>query len=660
MSTLNIGVSGLNAASIGLATTSHNIANASTPGYNRQVIVQATNTPVLTGSGFIGQGTNVETVKRVYDQYLSQQVLTAQTGASEMDGYYQQISQIDNILGDSSAGLSSAMSDFFNGIQSVTSDPSSISARQSMLSTAQSLVARFQSLNGRMAEIRDGVNSQITSEAASISSYASQIADVNRQILLSQAGSPTQQPNDLLDQRDQLIADLNKEVQVSTVTQSDGTMSVFFGNGQPLVVGTDAYSLTSGPAASDSGKIVVKLKAPGGTTMEIPESQITGGTLGGLISFRNDSLDSAQNALGRIAISLTQTFNAQHELGQDLTGALGGAFFSVGNPAVLASSLNSTPALPALPASISASFSASAASQLTTSDYRLSYSGGTYTLTRLSDNQSWTGGSAAAVATAANQGFDLSLTGTIANGDSFKIEPTRTGASSISVAITDARNIAAAAPMTTAAALANTGTGSISAGAVTSVANLPVVGTPITLTYSSATGSFSGFPVGSTVSVTPQGGTATLYTIAAATDPVTYVTGATISFNGMSVVISGSPSDKDKFVIQRNVNGVSDNRNAVALGALQAAHTMAGGTASYVDAYAQLVSDIGNKTREVKALGASQQALADSAVATQQSMSGVNLDEEGANLIRYQQAYQASAKMIDIASKLFDSILALG
>jgi flagellar hook-associated protein 1 len=650
MSTLNIGVSGLNAASIGLATTSHNIANASTSGYNRQVIVQATNTPVLTGSGFIGQGTNVETVKRVYNQYLSQQVLTAQTGASEMDSYSQQISQIDNILGDSSAGLSSAMSGFFNGIQAVTSDPSSISARQSMLSTAQSLVARFQSLNGRMAEIRDGVNSQIASEAASISSYASQIADVNRQILLSQAGSPTQQPNDLLDQRDQLIADLNKEVQVSTVTQSDGTMSVFFGNGQPLVVGTDAYSLTSGPAASDTGKIVVKLKAPGGTTMEIPESQITGGTLGGLISFRNDSLDSAQNALGRIAISLSQTFNAQHELGQDLTGALGGEFFNVSDhPTAYASSTNTGSG------ALTATLVTNGATNLTTSDYRLNYSGGTYTLTRLSDNQSWTGATATAVATTANQGFDLSLTGTIGNGDSFKIEPTRTGASSISVAITDARNIAAAAPMSSSSSISNSGTATITQGSVTSGTYLPILTGQYKLTYDSTN---KWFTVGVPTSVgSPPAPAPAVANIPY--DPATQ-SNVAVNLNGLSLTISGTPASGDVFTVSANTNGVSDNRNALALGALQAGHTMAGGTASYVDAYAQLVSDVGNKTREVKALGASQQALADSAVATQQSMSGVNLDEEGANLIRYQQAYQASAKMIDIASKLFDSILALG
>ncbi|MBU1237154.1 MAG: flagellar hook-associated protein FlgK [Gammaproteobacteria bacterium] len=637
MSTLSIGISGLNAASIGLATTSHNIANSSTPGYNRQVIVNGTNFSVLSGSGYIGQGAHVETVKRIYSEFLSEQVMSAQTSAAEMDSYLQQISQIDNILADASIGLSSAMSGFFDGVQAVAADPSSIPARQSMLSTAQTLISRFQLLDQRMAEIREGVNSQITSEVSVISSYSSQIAQLNERILFAQAGSQTQQPNDLLDQRDQLIAELNEHVRVSTLTQSDGTVNLFFGNGQPLVVGTDAYSLGTAAAADDPERTVVVVNTPGGTAIQVQESQIAGGTLGGLISFRSESLDAAQNALGRVAIGLTQTFNNQHQLGQDLTGALGGDFFSVDDPTSYASSLNTGSGV------LAATFSSTAAANLTTSDYQLSFAGGVYTLKRLSDNQTWTGASAAAVATAADQGFDLTLTGTPLDGDSFKIEPTRSGAGTIAVVVNDTRNIAAAAPMRTAAALANTGTGSIGAGSVNSPAppdaNLQQT---VTITFTDATH----FNVVGTGTGNPTG--------------VAYTAGASISYNGWTTEISGAPRAGDVFTISVNTNGVSDNRNAVALAALQTADTMIGGTASHLEAYAQLVSEVGNKTREVKTIGASQTALAESAIASQQALSGVNLDEEAANLMRYQQAYQASAKVIEIASKVFDSILALG
>jgi len=637
MSTLSIGVSGLNAASVGLTTTSHNIANSSTPGYNRQIVVQGTNFSVLTGAGFIGQGTHVETVKRIYSEFLSEQVLSAQTTAAEMDSYLQQISQIDNTLSDTSSGLSSAMSGFFSGVQAVAADPSSVSARQSMLSTAQTLAARFQSLDQRMTEIRNGVNAQIGSEVLAISSYAGQIAKLNERILYAQAGSQTQQPNDLLDQRDQLITELNQHVHVSTLTQTDGTMSVFLGNGQPLVVGTAAYSLSATAAPDDPEQMVVVLKTPGGTSIQIPESQITGGSLGGLIRFRDESLDSAQNALGRIAIAMAQTFNDQHRLGMDLTGALGGDFFSVADPTTYSNSLNTGSGV------LAATLSSSAPDNLTTSDYRLTYDGANYTLVRLSDNQTWTAASVAAVATAADQGFDLALSGAANAGDSFKIEPTRSGASSFTVALSDARNIAAAAPMRTAAALANTGTGKVSAGSVDGPAppDANLLQT-VTITFVDATH----FDVVGTGTGNPSG--------------VLYTPGASISYNGWTIQISGAPDANDVFTVSANTAGVSDNRNAVALAGLQTADVMLGGTASYLDAYAQLVSDVGNKTREVKAVGASQTALAESAFATQQEMSGVNLDEEAANLIRYQQAYQASAKVIEISSKVFDSILALG
>jgi flagellar hook-associated protein 1 FlgK len=639
MSTLSIGVSGLNAATAGLTTTSHNIANASTPGYNRQVVVQASNGSQLTGAGFIGQGTHVETVKRLYSEFLTAQVLSAQAGAAEMNTYYQQVAQIDNLLGNASAGLSPAISGFFAGVQSVVSNPSSISARQSMISTAQTLVARFQSLDQRLTEIRNGVNSQITSQATAISTYAKQIADINQRIALAQTGSlGGQQPNDLLDQRDQLIADLNQMVAVSTLEQSDGAMNVYFGNGQPLVVGTDAYALTAEPANEDPNKMVINLRpANGGASVEIPESQITGGTLGGLISFRNESLDGAQNALGRIAIAMAQTFNDQHALGQDLNGDLGGDFFSILDPQTQANSLNGGSGV------LTASFAGNAATNLTTSDYRLNYDGASYTLTRLSDNQTWTGATVAAVGTAAGQGFDLAMAGAPNAGDSFLIQPTRSGATSIAVAVTDPRDIAAAAPMRTSAAIGNTGTGSVSSGTVNAPpppnANLQQ---PITITFNNPpttyTASGTGAPVG----------------------PQPYTAGANISINGWTMQITGAPAAGDVFTVSANTNGVSDSRNAVALANLQTAKTMTGNTASYLESYSQLVSEVGNKTREVKSLGASQTALADAAVASQQELSGVNLDEEAANLIRYQQAYQASAKVIEISSKLFDSILAIG
>lgn len=634
-SIFNIGVGALNAAQAGLLTTGHNISNAATPGFNRQQTVQTTNTPQFTGAGFLGQGTNVVTVKRIYSQFLANQVMSAQTQQSELSTYSNEIKQIDNLLADQSAGVSPALQEFFNGVQEVSASPASIPARQAMLSGAQALVARFQALDQRLGEMRDGVNTQITSTVTEINSYAQQIASLNQRIVLAQAAGPTQPANDLLDQRDQLIDELNQRIRVTTTTEADGSYSVFIGSGQPLVVGQQSFGLTATPAADDPERMEVGLAKPGGGTIALQESLLSGGTLGGLLAYRSQTLDPAQNGLGRIAIGLAQTFNDQHRLGQDLLGNLGGNFFAAPPaPRVYAASTNSGGA------NVTASISNAA--NLSDSDYRITYAAGNYTLIRLSDNTTTNLG--AFVAPVTVDGVTFSNTGTAAaNGDTFLIQPTRTGARDIAVAITDARNIAAAAPVRTSATLANTGTATISVGSVDAPpptnANLQQ---PVTITFTSpttfnVTGTGTGNPVG-----------------------LTYTAGANISYNGWTLQISGTPAAGDSFSVGPNTQGVADNRNALALGQLQTQNTLLGGTASYQSAYSQIVSEVGNKAREVEVTLSTQDSLVSQAQSAQQSLSGVNLDEEAANLLRYQQAYQAAGKMIDIASKLFDELLAIG
>ncbi len=567
---------------------------------------------------------------RIYNQQLNEQVLAASTGAAEMDSYLSQISQIDNLLADPNAGLSPALSGFFAAVQEMAANPASLPARQAMLSSSQALVARFQAIDQRMTEIRDGVNAQITSEVGAINSYATQIADINQRIILAQAAGPNQPANDLLDQRDQLIADLNTKIRATTITQSDGTYSVFIGNGQPLVIGTQPFSMQAIAAPDDPERMIVALKPPSGNKVYMPESMLTGGSLGGLIAFRNESLDEAQNALGRIALTLATDFNAQHRLGQDLTGVLGGDYFAAASSLVRQPQANSANSGTGV-----LSLAVSTVGALTTSDYRLSYDGANYNLLRLSDNTSvpYTLGTAV-------NGITLTLSGAPAAGDSFLIQPTRMGAANLALAITDPRAIAAAAPIRTGIPLTNTGTASIDAGSVTSTASLPLAGT-VTLTYNSGTNTFvvSG-PI--------------------AAGPFAYTSGQAISFAGMSMTITGTPANGDSFTIGNNTSGVADNRNAVQLGAFQTANKMEGGTATYQSAYSTIVAQVGNKTREVNITGKAQQSLLDQAQSTRDQLSGVNLDEEAANLLRYQQAYQAAAKVISIASTLFDEILALG
>jgi len=636
-SVFNIGVSGLAAAQAGLLTTGHNISNASTPGFNRQQIVQSTNTPQFTGAGYFGQGTNVTTVQRVYNQFLASQTLSAQTRLSELNAYADQIRQVDGLLADPSAGLSTALNDFFRGVHEVAANPASIPARQSMLSMAQALVGRFQSVDNRLNEIRDGVDTQLASTVADINSYTTQIAALNQRIVLAQAAGPTQPANDLLDQRDQLIAQLNQQVRVTTLTESDGSLSVFVGNGQAVVVGAQSYGLATMQSGEDASRMTVGITLASGGTAALPEAMLTGGTLGGLLAFRRESLDTAQNALGRIALGLAETFNAQHRLGQDLTGALGGNFFTAPAPQVI------TPNNPPNGGTAAIGVAVASAANLTTSDYRLTANGGgNYTLVRLSD--STTVFSATALPQTVD-GLTISLASGAANaGDSFLIQPTRAAAHDIAVALTDARSIAAAAPIRTAASNGNSGTGAIGAGSVNAPppvnANLTQT---VTITFNNPPTTFD---VAGTGTGNPAG--------------VAYTAGGSISYNGWTVQIGGTPAAGDVFTISANSAGVADNRNALLLAGLQTGKTLAGGTASYQSAYAQIVSDVGNKTREIQVTATAQESVVKQAEEAQQSLSGVNLDEEAANLLRYQQAYQASGKMIEIADKLFNTLLELG
>jgi flagellar hook-associated protein 1 len=414
----------------------------------------------------------------------------------------------------------------------VSSNPSLIPARQAVLSSAESLAARFQSMAGRLNEIKQGVNSQITSSVSAINSYAKQIAQLNDTIGRAQSATG-QPPNDLLDQRDQLILDLNKEIKTTVVKQGDGGYNVFIGNGQPLVVGTTTSSLITMASPTDPEKIEVAYQTASGPVV-VGNASLGGGKLGGVLEFRSQTLEPAQNALGRVATGLASSFNAQHQLGFDLDGVAGGAFFTVASPVVNANGNNTGAAV------IAAGISD--ANALTTSDYRLQYDVSGYTLTRLSDNFTIPVVSGQTV-----DGVSLTLTGAPAVGDSFLIRPTVNGASGFGVAITDASQIAAAAalpvvPVGAAVVSTNTGTGTISAATVDST-YAPLGATTTTLTYSA--NELTGFPAGSMVTVD-----GTDYD--PSVDVVPYIDGATISFDGISFTLGGAPDDGDKFTLSPN------------------------------------------------------------------------------------------------------------
>lgn len=627
-SIFSIGVSGLNAAQAGLVTTSHNISNAATEGFTRQTVVQTNRNPQATGSGFFGQGVEVDTVRRLYSQFLDSQVLTAETQQASFDAFLAQAKQIDNVLADPSSGLSPALQSFFSGVQDVAANPSSVPSRQSMLSLGDALVSRFQAIDTRFAEIRSGVNRQVGDVVDRINTLASEISTLNRQIV-SSPNTEAQPANDLLDQRDKLVSDLNKLVRVNVITQSDGSYNVFIGTGQSLVVGSSTLTLTSRTSFEDPTAVEIGYLV-GSTTVVLQAETLQGGELGGLLTFLDDTLTPAQNEFGRVATVLTETFNAQHRLGQDLNGALGGDFFRPSQATVVGRSNNTGNGV------VSATLAN--VGQLTASDYRVTYTGANYIVTRLSDDTQQT----FATLPQTIGGVTIALaSGAPAAGDSYLVQPTRFAARDLDLAFADTSLIAAAAPIRTATTLANVGNAKISAGVVSSVANLPLPGT-VTLTYNQGTNQFT------VAGAVPAAG------------PFAYSTGAAITFNGMTVSVTGTPSDGDTFTITNNTSGVADNRNALLLGQLQTMQTVANGTASYQSAYSQVVSRVGNDTREVQTQSTAQDALVKQTREAKLSFSGVNLDEEAANLIRYQQAYQASGKVLQIATSLFDTLLTLG
>jgi len=639
---LSIGQSALNAAQVGLTTTGHNIANASTDGYSRQTIVQGAVAGEQSSFGFAGKGTEVLGVKRIYNEFLASQTRSSQTSQSGLSAYYSQVTQINNLFADPTVGVSPALQEFFKGVQNLAADPSSGAARQTVLESAQTLAGQFQGVDGRLDQLRQGVNQDVFASIDTINSVARQIAKLNDAISTVESSSNGMPPNDLLDQRDKLVSDLGKEIKVTVIKQGS-EYNITIGNGQSLIVGNKTFELAPVSSTTDPTRIQVGYKGNAGT-ISLADTALTGGRLGGVLEFRSQTLDQVQNELGRIAISLGSAFNDQHKLGQDLNGALGVDFFKIATPQVNQSSLNTGNA--------NLDVTITNGGTLTSSDYRFEYVGpADYRVTRLSDG-ALTSSPTLPISVDGLQ-FQVA-SGSLVAGDNFLVKPTVNGASSFGVLVSDPAKLAAAAPIRTGAITANAGSGKISAGVVSSSYTAATVTPAITLTFDTASGKFSGFPA-LPVTVT-NGGVPTTY---AAGVPVPYTEGATISVGGVSFSISGQPANGDQFTIGANTNGIGDNRNAVLLGALQTAKTV-GGSATLQGAFGQMVNLVGNKTHELDVTMAAENILLAQSVAAQQSESGVNLDEEATNLLRYQQAYQAAGKVMQTASKLFDLLLTLG
>lgn len=606
-----------------MAVTSNNIANANTPGYAKESIHLTAAAPQSNGTTSVGNGVVVNGVGRAFSQAIANQLNSSQSSLGQLNALQNYSSQIDNLVGTTAGGLSTALQSFYSAWSDVANSPATTATRQALLGKAQSIASSFQSTSSQLDGLNTDINSRITADVQQINTLGASISTLNQQIVISTAQSGGQAPNDLIDQRDQLVSNLSNLIGVSTTTDGNGALNVFFGNGQPLVLQGNTTALTTVPNHFDASQLEISTSTSNGNVIS---SQITSGDLGGLLAARSEVVNPAKNQIGQIATALSATVNLQQNAGMDLTGKLGANLFAVGAPRATASSQNTD--------ATTATVSVSNVGALTTNDYILSYNGGVYSLASTADGSVVPvsgSGTVASPLTAA--GLSIVLSATPAAGDQFLIQPTAQAAGTFSVVLSNPSQIAAAGAIQGTAASGNTGTATISSGTVVNAAN-PSLLTTTTLQFTSPT----------TYSINGAGSFA-------------YTAGSTISQNGWQVQISGAPATGDSFTVQSNAGGTGDNRNALLLAAQQSLPVLANGTVSVNSALSAVITSIGSQAQQINTAQTAQSAVNSQAVSNLQSVSGVNLDEEAAHLLQWQQAYQAAAKALQIGSSLFQSLL---
>jgi flagellar hook-associated protein 1 FlgK len=621
---LRIGLSALLAQQRALATTSNNIANASTPGYSRQRIELVERPVERLGNEYLGTGVQVALNRRLTDDIVADQMRTAAGAAGRSQALSELAAAVDEMMsGDT--GLNETMQSLMNALHDVASNPSSTASRQTFLADARNLVSRFASMDQRMNQLADEARSRLTATAAEISSLGASIAGVNRQILDAGAATGRLPPPELLDQRDRLLEKLSGLVQVNAVPQSDGTMSVFVGSGQALVIGTTAATLAVTPGTLDPAQPQIVLRGTG------PDVNITralsGGELGGMLDFNREILAPTRAELGRIAVGLTDTINTAHRNGMDLTGALGGDLFAVGSPQTYGAATNAGTG--------SVAVTITSVSSLQPTNYQLSWTGSAYTLQRADTGAvvTMTGAGTSGNPFVAD-GLSIVVSGAPVSGDHFLLKPVEGASGSLQLLVSDPTRIAAAAPTRTSAPRTNTGSGVISAGEVYDVTDAALL-TPATIQFLTP----------STYSVNGAGTFA-------------YTPGANIDVNGTRVQITGTPAAGDQFSIGPNSGGVGDNRNALAMVA-RLGQSVFNGDITLPAAASALVTGVGARTAE-----ANNQASAQGTVLAQMrerldSVRGVNLDEEAADMLKFEQLYSAAAKTMAVAGTLFDTLLSV-
>jgi flagellar hook-associated protein 1 FlgK len=619
-----ISVSALQAFQQAINVISNNVANASTPGYDRESVNLTEAIPQAAGAATIGAGVVVSGIDRAFSQAAANQLNTSQSTLGQLNALQNYANQIDNLFGTTVGGLSTALQGFYSAFSDVANNPTSTASRQALIGQAQSVASSFQNASGELNALNTDVNSHITADVTQINSIAKAISTLNNQIVTGRAQDGGQPPNELLDQRDQLVSNLSQLVGISTTTDPNGALNVFVGNGQPLVLQGQVTSLTTVANQFNATQLEISTSA----TSAVISNNITSGDLGGLLAARTQVINPALNQLGQIATAFSATVNSQQAQGLDLSGNLGAPIFSVGTPLATGSARNTD----AVTASVTVN--ANGLGALTANDYVLSFVGGVPKLTNTSDGTSVTPAGAGTVAspyTAA--GISVVLSGTPANGDQFLLQPTATAAGSLKVVLSNPAQIAAAGAVKTTAAGSNTGAATISSGTVLNSTN-PNLLSAVTIAFTSP------------ATYTVNGGA-----------PNAYTSGGNIDVNGWEVQISGAPAAGDSFNVTSNAGGTGDNRNALIAANAQNVGVLQNGTTSITGGVSALITGLGSQAQQIKTAQSAQSAVNAQALTSVQSTSGVNLDEEAASLLQWQQAYQAAAQALSIGNSLFASLI---
>ncbi len=619
-SVLSTGTSALLAFQRALATTSHNVANLNTPGYSRQKVDFATATPQNYGYGDVGNGTRIVDIRRAADQLAISRLLDSGGELARLKQLSGMADRVNALFSDAATNVAGVWSNFFDTVSGLSSNAAGTADRQNMLDGAKALANRFSQLNTHLNNLNGEVNNGLMAGATEVNRLASEIAQINGAIGTNIANAAP----DLLDRRDQLISQLVGYTGGTAVIQDGGIMNVYTAGGQALVVGTTASKVTTVADPYQPERLQLALQTQGGTITLDPKA--VGGQIGGLLEFRDTVLTPAQAELGKLAVGLAETFNSTHRQGVDLYGQMGGDFFDIGTPRVTGNAGNTGTG------AITASYGD--LGKLEAQNIVLKFDGSNWAASRADTGASvpLTGTGTAADPLIIN-GVKLVVGGAPAANDRFLLQPTAGVAGSLEMAITDPSRIAAAAAIKGAAALANTGTGKLSGVTVTDSTNANLRN-PAAIVFTSAT------------TYTIDGG-----------PPQTYTPGQTISANGWSFVLDGVPKNGDTFNITPTPAGSSDNSNATKLSKVESAKAFNAGTVTLGGALGGLTTQVGAAARSAEYSLGAQQVIADQAQAARDEVSGVNLDEEAADMLRLQQAYQAASQLISTADSMFQTIL---